>query len=159
MSLYVRRSAHLALLSVFFSTPLGAQSPACPDPAALTDGLNSPMTHVRYLADDALEGREAGSPGARCAAEYIAARFDDLGLEPAGAHGSYFQSFPVRTGSELGPENGLTISGEPYAPGKDWIPLGFSSTGSVHAPLVYAGHGLSQPGSPDDRFAHLDVAG
>jgi hypothetical protein len=159
MSLYVRRSAPLALLSVFLFAPLGAQSTACPDPAALTEGLVSPMTHVRYLADDALEGREVGSPGARCAAEYIAARYRDLGLEPAGAHGSYFQSFPVRTGAELGPENGLTISGEPRVSGKDWIPLGFSSTGSVEAPLVYAGHGLSRPGSLEDRVVHLDVIG
>jgi hypothetical protein len=117
------------------------------------------MTHVRYLADDALEGREVGSPGARCAAEYIAARYRDLGLEPAGAHGSYFQSFPVRTGAELGPENGLTISGQSYVSGKDWIPLGFSATDSLEAPLVYAGHGLSRPGSLEDRVVHLDVTG
>ncbi len=159
MSLHVLRSAPLALLSVFLFAPLGAQSSACPDPAALTEGLASPMTHVRYLADDALEGREVGSPGARCAAEYIAAHFRNLGLEPAGVHGSYFQNFPVRTGAELGPENGLTISGEPHVSGKDWIPLGFSSTGSVQASLVYAGHGLSRPGSLEDRVVHLDVTG
>jgi hypothetical protein len=159
MSLHVRRSAPLALLSAFFFGPLGAQSIACPDPASLTEDLVSPMTHVRYLADDALEGREVGSPGARCAAEYIAERFGELGLEPAGAHGSYFQSFPVRTGAELGPENGLTISGQPHVLGKDWIPLGFSATDSAEAPLAYAGHGLSRPRNLEDRVVHLDVTG
>src|SRR5215212_11684233 len=46
--------------------------------------------HVRFLADDALEGRDTGSPGHRKAAEYVAAQFEAAGLEPAGTRG-YFQ--------------------------------------------------------------------
>jgi hypothetical protein len=113
---------------------------------------------VRYLADDALEGREVGSPGARCAAEYVAARFEALGLQPD-ASGSWFQTFPVRRGAALGPDNALSISNRTYAPGREWVPFGFSGSGSVRAPSTYAGHGLSRPGDPADRAAHGDVAG
>ena len=38
--------------------------------------------HVQFLADDALEGRDTGSPGHRKAAEYVAAAFKADGLEP-----------------------------------------------------------------------------
>jgi len=49
--------------------------------------------HVDFLADDALEGREAGTAGATQAADYLAARLDDLGLRGAGGDGSFFQPF------------------------------------------------------------------
>ncbi len=49
--------------------------------------------HVEYLADDALEGREAGSRGSRQAAQYLAARLEQLGLRGVGVDGGYFQPF------------------------------------------------------------------
>lgn len=51
------------------------------------------LKHVEYLASDALEGRRAGTPGGRKAGEYIAARFSEYGLQPAGLGDSYFQPF------------------------------------------------------------------
>ena len=48
-----------------------------------------------YLAADDLEGRLAGSPGAACAGEFIARQFELLGLEPAGADGTFFQPVPL----------------------------------------------------------------
>ncbi|MER3462304.1 MAG: hypothetical protein C4342_04740 [Armatimonadota bacterium] len=46
--------------------------------------------HVEYLAADTLQGRAAGTPGDGKAAEYIAARFREVGLKPL-ASGGYFQ--------------------------------------------------------------------
>jgi aminopeptidase YwaD len=149
-------SAGLALAATVCA-PVGAQD--CPPPAALQEGLDGALAHVRYLSDDRLGGREVGSDGARCAADYLAARFRALGLEPAGQQGSYFQSFPIRKGAELGPTNALGIDGAPLAVGSDWAPLGFSASTDVEAELVYAGHGLSSPGDPEDRYAHLDLTG
>jgi hypothetical protein len=89
-----RRGAVLtAVLVMFCGSSAAAQS--CPDPTSLTRGLTEPLATVRYLADDALEGRRAGSPGERCAGDYIAARFRELGLRPAGSAGSYFQDVPL----------------------------------------------------------------
>lgn len=51
------------------------------------------QTHVAYLTSDVLEGRLTGSVGEKLAAEYIAVLFHNLGLEPAGDNGTYFQDF------------------------------------------------------------------
>jgi hypothetical protein len=49
--------------------------------------------HVEVLADDSLEGREAGSRGGHAAAKYLALLFKKYGLKPFGDGGSYYQSF------------------------------------------------------------------
>jgi len=48
---------------------------------------------VVFLASDSLEGRATGSEGERKAAEYIAKRFEDIGLLPKGDNNTYFQKF------------------------------------------------------------------
>src|SRR5438034_1085174 len=71
-----------------------------PGPAATPATLAAPMpavstaamgAHLKYLADDLLEGRAPATRGGRLAAKYIAVQFEALGLEPAGSDGSYFQ--------------------------------------------------------------------
>ncbi len=49
--------------------------------------------HVGVLADDMLEGREAGSRGGLAAAKYIIARLQEAQLQPAGPNGGFKQSF------------------------------------------------------------------
>jgi hypothetical protein len=99
------------------------------------------------------------SQGARCAADYIAGIFRDLGLEGGGPDGSFFQRFPVRMGSILGEGNSLVIQGNELDVQEDWITLGFSSADRVTGSLVYGGPGVSRPGSEDDVYAHLNVEG
>ncbi len=59
--------------------------------ASLT--ANAMAKHVRVLADDAFEGREAGRRGGRAAATYIIEQIEGFGFEPAGDNGSYYQAF------------------------------------------------------------------
>ncbi len=151
------RFASVSALGLVAASPLSAQS--CPDPATLTRGTVGALAHVRYLADDRLEGRAVGTEGARCAARYVAEQFEAFGLEPAGGEGSYFQAFPIRNGAEMGPDNALVVAGTPLATGSDWLPTGFSASGSVEGRLVFGGHGLSSPGSSEDRYARMDVTG
>jgi hypothetical protein len=146
-------------LVVGSSTVIAQDQPACPVPAELIQDLQGPLAHVRYLADDALSGREVGSPGARCASDYIAGVFRELGLQGAGPGGSFFQSFQVQMGSRLGDGNSLALSGQPLELERTWIPFGFSGSGSVEGPLVYGGFGVSRPGTEDDTYAHLDLNG
>ena len=47
---------------------------------------------VEFLADDLLLGREAGQPGARIAARYLASELKEAGIRPL-AGDSYFQPF------------------------------------------------------------------
>ena len=90
-----------AALCVTASLPSAApaqQSPwRCPDSASVTGELKGALAHVRYLADDLLEGRAVATRGERCAGDYIAARFQELGLQPAGENGSWFQSWTVNS--------------------------------------------------------------
>ncbi|MBC7925769.1 MAG: M20/M25/M40 family metallo-hydrolase [Bryobacteraceae bacterium] len=51
---------------------------------------------VQYLASDKLKGRGVGTPGLESAAEYIAHRFWQIGLQP-GTAGGWFQRVPVTT--------------------------------------------------------------
>ena len=50
---------------------------------------------LRYLADDARQGRGLGTRGLEEAGAYIAARFEQLGLRPGAANGTWFQDFTV----------------------------------------------------------------
>lgn len=55
--------------------------------------IESLKKDVTYLADDKLEGRETGTAGSEAAAEYIAKRFMEVGLQPKGDNGTFFQVF------------------------------------------------------------------
>ncbi|WP_186990625.1 M20/M25/M40 family metallo-hydrolase [Constantimarinum furrinae] len=64
-----------------------------------TKPVVSMQEDVTFLADDALKGRQTGTEGEQLAAEYIAKRFEELGLEPKGDNQSYFQEFTFRPSS------------------------------------------------------------
>ncbi len=115
---------------------------SCPNPRPITQGLEGPLADVRYLADDALQGREVGSAGAQCAADYLADRYREIGLEPPTPAAGYFQAFVVTTGAELGSENRLTVAGRTYTLGEDWIPYGFSASQAIDGTLLYGGLGM-----------------
>ena len=68
--------------------PALAPTPAPDTFAASTAAMDA---HLKYLADDELEGRAPATRGGRLAVKYIAAQFEAMGLEPGAADGSYFQ--------------------------------------------------------------------
>ena len=51
--------------------------------------------HVRFLADDLLEGRGPGSRGDHLSRRYIATQFESLGLKPAAPGGDWYQPVPL----------------------------------------------------------------
>lgn len=153
----------MALPAFALPLPLEAGQAAwrCPDPASLIDGLKGEMAHVRYLADDLLEGRAVATRGERCAGDYIAAEFRALGLRPAGGTEGYFQAWMVRTGSALGDGNEFVLDGDTparFTAGDDWSPYGFSASTRAEArmTLVPALTG-AQPG--DSAHAELAFTG
>src|SRR5258708_38598889 len=75
----------VAMLALAASTAAAQRSTPIPVDTAAMDA------HLRFLASDLLEGRAPATRGGRLAAAYIAAQFQALGLEPAGANGTYFQ--------------------------------------------------------------------
>jgi peptide/nickel transport system permease protein len=59
--------------------------------ASAFDGQKA-MEALSWLAAPELEGRSVGSLGSQAAADYIAAQFQELGLQPAGEKMTYFQN-------------------------------------------------------------------
>jgi hypothetical protein len=51
------------------------------------------LEHVAWLSAPEREGRGLGTQGLEAAAEYVAAQFKAIGLQPGGDGGSYFQPF------------------------------------------------------------------
>ena len=120
-------------------------------------------SHVAFLADDALEGRDTGSPGHRKAAEYVAGEFGKLGLRPAGTDG-FLQPVELRsrTIDEAHSHLALVRDGgeEPLRLGEDAvISLRVDPAPSLEAPLVFAGYGLSIAEVGHDDFKDLDAKG
>jgi hypothetical protein len=120
--------------------------------------------HIRFLADDLLEGRMPGERGFDIAAAYVASQLQGMGLEPAGNDGTWFQPVTFRAGRmrdarlEVG-----TPGGEARAlvPERDFIaraPLG-TGVADVTAPLVYVGHGIVAPEYHWDDLAGVDLKG
>ena len=67
-------------------------------------------THVEFLSSDSLEGRLTGSHGEVLATQYVANVFRNLGLEPVGDKGTFFQEYSFTAGVYLGKNNRLSIT-------------------------------------------------
>lgn len=96
--------------------------------------------YVQFLASDSLKGRKPGSPEINVAADYILGHFIAAGLTPMADKG--FQWFEIVTDVDLGEKNTLTCEGTDAVIRKDFIPLSFSSSAVVNAPVVFAGYGF-----------------
>jgi len=67
--------------------------------------------HVTFLADDVLEGREAGTRGHEIAARYIASQFALLGVRPGATGAGYFERVNLQEARLTGPSPTLTLTG------------------------------------------------
>lgn len=115
------RTSPLAVAASPKRAPL-AELPPVFDPAAL-------RAHVEWLAAPEREGRGIGSAGLAAAAEYIAERFAQAGLQPGGSAG-WFQEFSVDVGSRGKPRVARNVIG--VLPGSDPAFAGQSIVVSAH---------------------------
>lgn len=113
-----------------------------------------------YLASDSLKGRMTGSAGIRLAADFIAARFKEMGLHPLGESGGYFRYYDFIAGAEPDSASFLSVNGKSLVYGRDFTFKGF--TGSAHikeADLVFAGFGVRSDSLNYDDYSGVDVTG
>jgi hypothetical protein len=120
--------------------------------------------HVLVLADDNLEGRNVGTPGFEKAMEYVEGQFKAIGLQPGGTSG--FRQ-PLKLDSRLlVPEQSrlaIVRGGDMVVP----LVIGEHATlsargeldGSIEAPMVFVGYGLSIPEAGWDDLAGIDLKG
>jgi Zn-dependent M28 family amino/carboxypeptidase len=141
--------------------------PTAATPASATDSAPAQRIEadVRYLADDKLEGRDTGTRGYDLAAEYVARRYAELGLKPAGDDGTYFQRVPLlkalrqEDGAQLviernGTRQSLAFRDE-FLPGLNYN----APSHALTAPAVFVGQGVHAPDLGQDDFAGIDVRG
>lgn len=132
-------------------TPAASETPRVA-PASAFDGAAA-RTHLAYLADPAREGRLTGSRGYLESATYVAERFREIGLEPAGDAGTFFQHFPSPV-VELTAMAELAIlgpTGTTFRMRADFSELvgGGRGGGTVEAPLVFVGGANDGPSYSD----------
>ena len=121
--------------------------------------------HIKFLADDKLEGRDTGSRGEREAQKYAVEQLQRAGAKPAGVNGFYQ---PVKFVSRQIVEKDCSLTlirkdkdkHEPLTLGEDAIiNTRIMPAPEVEAPLVFAGYGLKVPEKNYDDFAGIDVRG
>lgn len=145
------------------ATGAAGGTPASPPGAAAADAGRRWWAHVSYLADDKLEGRLTGSPGYLAAATYVADRFKELGLTPAGTNG-YFQPVRFAVQRVIAAESSMALVAggheEALVLGKDAV-LGsrHPQPKAIAAPLVFVGYALHLPEAGFDDFAGQDLHG
>jgi hypothetical protein len=100
--------------------------------------------HVKYLASDSLKGRLTGSAGDSLAAEYIRKEFTSFGFIPLSGDG--LQKFEVTKRIIPGKNNSLVLNGTSYTADKDFMPMSFSSDGSLESDVIFAGYGFNITG-------------
>ncbi len=119
--------------------------------------------YVQALATDSMEGRNTGSEGHKRAAAYVAEQFMKAGLVPASSSG-FIQPVKFITRRIVEAQSSLALvsssGSETLALGEDAnissrvVPTG----GTVEAPLVFVGNGLSVPELKFDDLSDPAVA-
>jgi len=120
-------------------------------------------SHVKFLANDKLEGRDTGSRGEREAEKYAVEQLKKAGAEPAGERG-FYQPVKFVSRQIVEKDSSLTLirdgKREPLVLGEDaYIGTRVRPAPEVSAPLVFAGYGLKIPENNYDDFAGLDLHG
>lgn len=114
-----------------------------------------------WLADDARGGRSVTSDGLNEAADYIAKRFESLGLKTIQGLDGYYQPFDLPFGSQLVEEKtSLSAEGvKGFELGKTFTPLAWSKGATFEGELVFAGYGINSQANSYNDYADLDVTG
>lgn len=140
-----------------------------PEPTSLTEALDTISqerlsAHLSYLADDALEGRDAGQPGYDLAAAYVREQFAEMGLEP-GAVDGWYQQVPLATYT-LNPDSPAMIVHRDGVDTELEYRAQFVMRGDavreenfVRAEVVYVGFGVHAPDFAYSDYEGIDIEG
>ena len=119
-------------------------------------------TYIRDLSTDEMGGRRSGQPSGAWGEEYIASKFKEWGLEPAGDDGTYFQNFTIE---HRHIEEGVAFeiitekARRDFYYGEDWRVQRYSGSGHFTAEIVFVGYGIHAPEKDFDEYAGVDVEG
>lgn len=141
---------------------------ACGKPAPLSEPKADPFkieSHLRFLSDDLLEGRDTGSRGHEIASLYIAEQFRALGLKGGAADGGYYQQVPLRKALLVQGSAKLSFQFDDQVQELSYPQQFFTGPSlqqpsvSLNAPMVFVGYGLVSEAFGLNDYADLDVTG
>jgi len=119
--------------------------------------------YIEELSKPEFGGRKTGLTPARKAAEWIASKFEEWGLEPGGDNGTFIQEYPMlvtqqKRMAKLELKNGA-FGLVKYRENNDFT-LSFNSGSSKGtAEVIFIGYGLLAPDKGWDDYADVDVMG
>ena len=157
------------------AAPLSAQQPGGngpePDVAAIrfseSEVIDEPLlrAHIRFLADDLLEGRGPGSRGDALTQLYLTTQFQSLGLRPAAADGGWSQPVPL-VGTRTHPPTEVVFHNGDKRVALKSVEDFMSTIGSPirqasiqDAEVVFVGYGIQAPEYQWDDFKNVDLRG
>jgi hypothetical protein len=149
---------------------------------------NDTLAMLTYISSDLLEGRETATRGYSLAAEYAASLFKMWGIKPAGdmpmrmggfrmgggrgqtpqapRERTYFQDFALKqtadteTAITIETSKGGAVKSRTYQGGLDFAAgYGGGTEGTVTAPVVFVGYGISEPSVGFDELKGLNLKG
>jgi len=174
MKILVSAVSLMAVMVLSFSSAVAQQAsvpaiagvPEAARQAAASVDPEKIRAHVRFLADDLLEGRGPGTRGGDIAAQYIGTQVALYGLQPAGDNGTYFQKVPlyaVHTIEDQTKFSFVPASGGPIdlTYGSDYVTKDQTGAASadIDAPIVFVGYGIDAPEYHWNDYAGVDVKG
>jgi Zn-dependent M28 family amino/carboxypeptidase len=140
--------------------PAEAPAPAVTGPAEDQIQEAVLVKHVQALSSDEMEGRAPSTPGGQRAAQYLADRMKEMGIEPAGENGTYFQEVPI-VESVVDRAFTLSVPGRTYRYLEDVVAFSGTEQARVHVQgdVVFVGHGIVAPEQKWNDYAGVDVRG
>lgn len=125
---------------------------------------NNLRTHLNILGSDSLQGRGTGSLGEKKAAQYLAKKFEEFGLQPVSSNGSYYQYIPLH-GSYPLQKTDLKIhfanQDISLSLNDDYVlyTSGEQTFLSSKYPLVFVGYGITAPEYDYNDYQNMDMQG
>jgi hypothetical protein len=118
--------------------------------------------YIRDMSTDEMRGRRSGQPSGVMGEEYIASKFKEWGLEPAGDDGTYFQNFTIEH-RHIAEGVKFEIITEKerrdFYYGENWRIQRYSGSGRFVAEIIFVGYGIHAPEKEYDDYSDVDVKG
>lgn len=154
----------LAALVAFAASSYAQYSGVTPPPAEFKPGWDTinpidAKTWLTYLAGPETQGRGTGQIGFQKAADFMAARFKEFGIKPAGKNGSYFQGVPFQRAIAKAGTSFFQVGGTKIEAGKGLAFTRPTGSGEAEGDVVFVsvkGDGeLADPTVLKDKFVVL----
>ena len=113
--------------------------------------------YLYFVASDEMEGRDTPSRGLDTTAKFIAINLSKWGFKPAGDNGTYYQKIALHRDFVDASATSVSVGNQKFSYGEDIARA--SGSGSISAPVVFAGNGWMIKSKNLNPYANIDIKG